>query len=448
MSAFWPRFRWPLALASGALLVLLTLVAHGGGWAWVGVEHFADKPYFLDLVAVLAAGQAQAAGLDPYLPPNPFDSFGRPHVYGPWWLAGGPLGLTVADARWLGPLLALVFVATAAAVLAPRRPAAALVALALLASPPVLLGLERGNNDLIIFLLLAAAGALLARREMLGGPMGAALLWLAAGLKIYPVAALPMLAARVGPRGRALARVAAAGAGCAAVFFLWRADFARAARHQPEPDTIFAYGLGVVRGMAEWPERVPAVARAAAVAAQWVAFGAVLAGAVWFFGRRARALWALVPATGATAAWFVAGGAAWCACWLANTNYPYRAVLLLLPARLWLERALAADSGHAAHSASSGQAENGAGNEEKGNAATGELRDAARTVSRRLLLAAAAAFWLTPAKAALLGGPYAALAAVVGAEQALVLALTAALAVSLAGWGWRRWAGGQVFLSE
>jgi hypothetical protein len=431
MSTAWQRLRWPLALGAGALLGFLALVAHGGLWARLGIEHFADKPYFLDLVAVLAAGQAQAAGIDPYVPPNPFDPFGRPHVYGPWWLAGGRLGLTVADARWLGPLLALAFVATAAAVLAPRRPAATLVALALLVSPPVLLGLERGNNDLVIFLLLAAAGALLARREKLGGPAGAALVWLAAGLKIYPVAALPMLAARAGPRGRTLARVAVAGVFCAAVFLLWRADFARAARHQPEPDTIFAHGLGVLRGMAEWPERVPAAARAAAAGAQWAVFGAALASAAWFFGRRARALWTLVPTTGATAALFVGGGAAWCACWLANTNYPYRAVLLLLPARLWVARASAVGGDRAAHSASSGQAgsgqaENGAGNTE-------------RAVSRGLLLTAAAAFWLTPAKTALLVGPYAGLGIALGAEQALVLALTAALTVSLVGWVWRRW---------
>lgn len=59
--------------------------------------------------------------------------------------------------------------------------------------------------------------------------------------------------------------------------------------------------------------------------------------AAWWLARRARTLWNLVPTTGAVAAWHTAGGAAWCACWLANANYPYRAVLLLLPARLWLE---------------------------------------------------------------------------------------------------------------
>jgi hypothetical protein len=89
---------------------------------------FSDRPYFLDLVAVLAAGQAHAAGLDVYVPPNPFDPFGRPHCYGPWWLVTGVLGLTVAEARWLGLLLALAFIASAAAVLAPRRVSAAALA--------------------------------------------------------------------------------------------------------------------------------------------------------------------------------------------------------------------------------------------------------------------------------------------------------------------------------
>jgi hypothetical protein len=410
------------------VLGFLVLVAHGGLWARLGIEHFPDRPYFLDLVAVLAAGQAHAAGLDVYVPPNPFDPFGRPHVYGPWWLVTGVLGLTVADARWLGPLLALAFIATAAAMLAPRRAGAAAVALALLASPPVLLGLERGNNDLVVFLLLVAAGALLARREILSGLAGASLVWLAAALKIYPVAVLPMLGARATGRRHALARLVVVGAGCVAVFGVWRADFAHAADHRPAPDTIFAYGLSVLHWMVVWPALVPESQRVATVAAQWIAFGATLIGAAWWLRRQARALWTLVPPTGATAAWFVAGGMGWCACWLANTNYAYRAVLLLLPVRLWLARAF--------FSAAASEPEQRAGPNAKGGVQAAQDE---RTISRGLLAKCAVAFWLTPIKAALLTGPFAALGMTLGVEQALMLALTAALLTSLTGWAWRRW---------
>ena len=107
MNALWLRVRWRVAVGAGALLVFCALVTHEERWADLGVDHI--KPYyFLDTVTLLSAGQAWHAGRDPYLPPNPFDPLGRPHSYGPWWLVSGPLGLTTADAAWLGPLLGLV----------------------------------------------------------------------------------------------------------------------------------------------------------------------------------------------------------------------------------------------------------------------------------------------------------------------------------------------------
>lgn len=69
----------------------------------------------------------------------------------------------------------------------------------------------------------------------------------------------------------------------------------------------------------------------------------------------------------------------------------------------------------------------------------GALEQRERNPARGLLAAGVVAFWLTPVKAALLDGNFTGLAAAFGAEQALVLVLTAALLASLLGWAWRRW---------
>ena len=389
---------------AGVSVGLLALITHEEAWEGLGVQHL--QPYFFDLVAILAAGQAWHQGLDVYAS-NPLDPFGRPHVYGPWWLVSGPLGLTTADARWLGALLGLAFVVAATAVLAPRRPGAALVSLLLLLSPPVLYGIERANNDLVVFLLFAAGGALAVRASGRAAEWGAGLLGLAAALKIYPLAALPALAARAAPRRRVLGWLAGAAGACLLVFLLWRTDYTSALAGAPRPETIFAYGWRVLPlAWSKLPHlRGPML------------FGGlpVLAlAAVWIVARRGKLL-AAVPCTGAATAWFVCGALAWLFCWAANTNYPYRAVLLLLPAGLWLAQAEGTDAPRAA-------------------------------LARTQLAACVLAFWLWPLKAwwagAIGGGLPGAdiwLAAVFAIEQTLVAAINLALALGVAGWAWRRW---------
>ncbi len=403
MNALWNRVRWRVAVVAATLLWLLALIGREGAWAWVGIEHY--SLYFVDTMAVLSAGQAWHAGLDIYQN-NPFDPFGRPHVYGPWWLLTGPMGLTIADAFWIGPLLGMAFLVAAAAVLGPRRPAAAGVAWLLLASPQVLLALERGNNDLVVFILLALAGGLLARPR---GPalFGVGLFGLAAALKMYPLAALPALVARPVPRRAALLWLGVGAGGCLLVFLLWRTDFTRALATAPRPWSVFTYGLKVLSFMWMWQTRPRAILCLAVV------FGAALAGVAVWLRRRAATLWVAVPTTGTVAAWFVAGGSSWCFCYLANTNYVYRASLLLLPARLWLDQM------------------------------NGPDRPVARA-ARELLAACIVTLWLFPLKSWCSGhlGPSSpadlGLAVILGLEQALVIAVTAALLISLTGWLWRR----------
>ncbi len=404
------RLRWGAAVLGLALLLLLGLLQDEGlcdalAVSVMRVPHTQQRVYFADTLAILASGQADQAGRDAYDSGQSLDPFDRPNVYGPLWLVTGTLGLRMGDAGWVGALLGSAFLLAAVVLLAPRGPGAAFTALLLVAAPPVLLGIERGNNDLVVFLLLMGAGWLLTRPGRAPAVAGAALLGLAAVLKLYPLACLPALAARRGP-GRGLARL---GAGvvlaCALVLLYWHRDYIRMLGLAPAPRTVFAYGLKVpvfawygVRDA--WP---------------WLLAGGTVTGlaAVVLLGRHAWALWAAVPLTGTATAWYVAGAAAWCFCYVANTNWTYRALLLVLPAALWLKQA---------------------DDPVRGPLARGQLA---------VLVAMG---WLTVVKSWWIGAlPDGQLpvawnwaGVILGVEQVLVAGLTLALAIGLLGWGVRR----------
>ena len=339
--------RWTFTLAATALLLVVLAFAHL--WTWGLFDDFTFRPAFADTVAILASGEARQAGLDVYKT-NPIDPLGRPHVYGPWWLATGAMGLKVQDAAWIGPALAVAFVLAAAGTLGPRRPLEAAFALALLCCPPVMLGIARGNNDLVVFLLFATAAWLLARRSEVVATGGRALLGLAAVLKLYPFAALPVLLLRdrrtfTDTRvDRASVRrdfwrrlvtsapvrwFAATLSIALLVVWIWRDDYRQALSVTPNPKTTLAYG---------WP--VTRMTVAALAGKKWGFEDAWFVGVAMvalLLGRRTRQLWTSVPQSGFAAQAFVIGGLAWVLCYFAIRNYPYRLLLILLPARLWLD---------------------------------------------------------------------------------------------------------------
>ncbi|MBX3736891.1 MAG: hypothetical protein KF715_09395 [Candidatus Didemnitutus sp.] len=400
------RWRWSVACLLAIVAAFFLLALNESWWGRVGVFHL--RPYFADTAAILAAGEAQQAGRDAYLP-NPFDPFGRPHVYGPWWLVTGKLGLTTADTWWVGAALSLATVIAMLVLLAPRHAADAGGVLLLLLSPPVLLGLERGNNDLMIFLLLAAGTAWLARSSRAAGVAGSATLVLAAVLKFYPLAAL---AAVLGRRER-FPRVAALGLGAVAVFAaLWwvqRDGFFRALALAPRPDSIYAYGIRIFS--LTWTH--------AGGARGWLlagfALGAGAALAVLWRGRGA--LTRAIPDEGPHALAAVAGGACWLFCYLANNNYSYRAVLLLLVAPVWLALARRTEATE-------------------------------RALGRGSCLLLLVTLWVFMPKTFAIelmraGGGAAVerwrwVLFVSGVEQMLILGLSVALAISLVGWAARR----------
>ena len=320
-----PAWLWPTASAGLVLALLCACVLHEPLWLGLGVFHL--KPYFADWFAVLAASDARAAGADPYAVPNFFDPFGRPHIYGPWWLELSALGLTRAHNFASGLTLSLAALLAGAWLLRPRGPGAALVAAAVLATPGFLLAYERANNDLAIVLLLALAGWAAGRGSRAGRILALAGLLFAAGLKIYPVAAAGLLlAGRPAGRGRDACWLGLAAIGFGAIAWLYAPEFQRAVGLVPRLDIAQAYGLPVIPYL--WDN--PGMLRG------WLVAGLLPGLGFWAWrawrGRR-------VPAGGAepmAEGWLLAGAGVWFLCYAVNTNFGYRSVLLLLPAAAWL----------------------------------------------------------------------------------------------------------------
>lgn len=390
-------WRWIAGLVLLPTGVFLELVLHERAWGWLGILHL--RPYFTDIVAILASGEAWHSGIDPFAP-NPFDPMHRPHVYGPWWLVTGWLGLRPYDALWLGPLLDGTFLLVAALVLAPRGAKEWIAAVALLVSPPMLLALERANNDLIVLLLLAAAAWLITRPRWAAGLSGAILISVAAVLKMYPAAALGGLAGCIRTR-RGLVLVLVAVSAMAISVWLEANGFRRALAVTPRPYSIFAYGAAV--SAVTW--------RTLVSARGWLLLGAALA--VGVFGsnliRNRRQLWTSVPLAAPRGFGFVMGALCWLGCYLIASNYSYRAVLLLLPAGLWLQQWKLREFARAARWQCAGW-----------------IIVLWLMVPKRWLAVAA----LAPSSA----GALVPLSIVVGFEQTLVLLLTLALAVASTGW--------------
>lgn len=325
MEAWWQRWRWTVLTATLVVVGFSGLLLNGRLWGLWGVLHM--RPYYTDLVAILAAGEVHAAGGNVYQN-NPLDPYGRPHVYGPAWLLTGDVGWRTTDAWWLGACLVLIFIGVAARLLAPERRGAVVRAVLLLLSPPVVLGLERGNNDLVILVLLAAAAALIAVRSRLAACAGVGIILFAAALKFYPLVCLVAVLARPEKLSQRAALIAGGLIAFAAFWWLMREDIARALALTPQPITVFAYGLPVTQ--VTW-SYLPAERT-------WLLSGllpVLLLGGVALWRQRAEVI-ALMPAEGWRAAFMLAGSAAWTVCFLLVPSFPYRMVLVLLILPAWL----------------------------------------------------------------------------------------------------------------
>ena len=321
---------WSLLLAALFSAWVAFFYLHPKALVQVGVHHFQigfagvgyKELWFFDLLAVLAANDAAAAGIDPYTP-NRFDFLSRPHVYGPLWLCLRHFGITRQHLIPLGLILGIAFVIVAIRVLSPKSAGACLWSAGVLLTTPVLLALERANNDLVVFLLLTPVVPLLVSERRFLGWLAVVLIAFAAALKYYPaVAAIVLLGAGAARIVRSRLAVSALGLLLIAVQVV---ALVPKNATVPQPDGIFSFGgIAVFRELgvrAMWPQVVVILSALIAVVLWWRSS--------WFRdwqpGLRWRREWL----------YFILGSAVLTGCFFIGQHFAYRWIFAVWMAPFW-----------------------------------------------------------------------------------------------------------------
>jgi hypothetical protein len=321
-----------VALSLFALLAVLWRAgAHSvyfGAFRLLGVEPFSFP--FLDIDAVLAAGECARQGLDVYIS-NPCDALGRPHVYSPLWLALIPSFLGKWASGWVGLSVDLMFILSWTIFLRPRSAHALLVFGLAALSPMTVYALERANNDLAVFLLIVCGGVL----STAGRPYRLCSygLYLVAGLlKYYPLVLLSLFARE--RRRDAIAAVSVIGSLVILFAVYFQSGVSKALTNIPAAsyftDSFSAENLPF--GMAE--------ALSHGIGSRLIAFSLLAALSAIAMARMVRTIRLLererLDYDDTEVQWLAIGGMLVTACFFAGQNIDYRGIyfLLVLPGLL------------------------------------------------------------------------------------------------------------------
>lgn len=317
---FWGRWRWFLFVSAVVLGLLSTGILYKSVWKPMAVVPM--TPAFADMEAVLAAGDAWSAGYNPYVPPNLFDSYNRPHIYGPGWLVMSLAGMGVSNLAEVSVGVLAIFLISLGVWYRPMDWRSAIGMLAVFLSPPIMLGIERANNDLLMVALFSFAAVWVGRKGSLTYLMVVVVMAAAAWLKLYPIYALPALFTLGGGMRESLIRAGAWLLLTAAGFALYAGSYARLLGHIPTPETFFAYDARFAFRVC-W-SGIPGMRL-------WFGAGglAALALAALFFRSSWRGLWTALPLTGSWGFLTVGSASIWVGCLCTAPSFPYRAVWLL-----------------------------------------------------------------------------------------------------------------------
>jgi hypothetical protein len=304
----------------------VVLFARGGHRAWrhFGVPALAQP--FADTRSVTSAWECVRRGLA-VLPANPCDPMLRPANYPRIWLLPSHLGLGQSSTVGLGIAVAVIFFASALAVIPQTASVVegAIVGIAL-CSPSVMLGVERGNVDLLVFAVVVAAVCVLrGSRSRRAGPV---LLLFAAILKLFPILASIVLLGLRGRRGRYAFAVVVAGFGIYALATL--GTIREIHRAVPQP-TTYAYGI---KPFGAWAANLFATYRVRLPPAAWewllIGSAAILGIAVRSRLRARLCAGSDDPACRRDLDFFVVGAAIYVGTFCLFQNFEYRLAFLVL----------------------------------------------------------------------------------------------------------------------
>ena len=321
------HFYWGGAVLCLVLGLMLWAESVPERWEWIGVTPVAT--IFVDISAVLAAGQAHSAGIYPFEVPNRFDFYGRPHVYGPGWFITGELGLSVVDTFWVGCTLVMCFVTVMIGLFLPSDKAGGALTLLLLISPPVMIALNRANNDLIMVLLLLVAAWLAGRPERIASWAVCIVLGVAALLKFYPVVLGIVLVTQPGGWRRHVGMICSWSLTLSLIVVLQWSSFVSALHLVPVGKSIFVYQfINALELLRDIFLKLPLTTWAGALV------GIIAMVVMIWRGRRG---WSdFLPTTGQWAMITVGCATVWSACLFAGPNFNYRFIWLLpLAAFAW-----------------------------------------------------------------------------------------------------------------
>jgi hypothetical protein len=299
-------------------------------WARMGI---ADRwtPSFVDLRSVTSAWKCTREGR-PVLVSNPCDPFRRPANYPGIWLKLSHLGLGPRDTTVLGIGLALLFFGSVLLLMGRCSALDGLVYGGLMTAPAVMLGVNRGNVDDSLFVLLVTALAALARPRL--RVLGAALVELAAFLKLFPVfASVALLHAR---RRWALAAFAPVVVVFAVYGYWERHELATIRRVVPRGQEQ-SFGPGVIVGALRQRlgKNAPLIDHRVAAVVVVVAVAVVAAAALTKLLLRTRHR---DPESSTRLPWLWAGGGVVAGTWMFTENsYDYRLAFAVLAVPQLLE---------------------------------------------------------------------------------------------------------------
>jgi hypothetical protein len=211
-----------------------------GGWHLYGFPP--GEILFLDLHFILSAWECSRQGFD-VVSSNPCDIMRREFIYPPAWLIFAPIPVGTDGALWIGIVVTVSYLVTAAIVLRPYDAKTFLIGLALLLSPSTMYVVERCNVDALFFLVTVFVVWLTFAPSLMRSVLANALVGTSVALKIYPLALLPVTIPQWAKDRRSTIVVASilAAFGIIYLFIQWD-EISRFATGVPSQPTLAMFG--------------------------------------------------------------------------------------------------------------------------------------------------------------------------------------------------------------